>query len=113
MGINNGKQKNIIRKNGIVLLLIFSIVFVQPLSVFATEDLNNGLALQEVDPEIDPETGEYILHDQSDYVENSFRYEDGEQSGSENSMRRSRARSESDEKAWQKIDGVCYNDYGC
>ncbi len=28
MGINNGKQKNIIRKNGIVLLLIFSIVFV-------------------------------------------------------------------------------------
>lgn len=132
------REKKLIKKV-IAALLVLYVVSIQSLSVFATEttdgawmepefqnDVDTNIVqggqlenadtdsieaiAPEIDSEIDPETGEYILHDQSGYEENSFRYEGGEYLGLGGDMLRSR--SSNDEKAWQKIDGICYNDYG-
>lgn len=113
MKIQSKKRKAL--KRVWIWLFVLSMVLMRPMSVFATENVSWEMEQGEQNEvpddswEISEEGG---LSDQSGYQENSFRYEDGAVMDTDSTMRKSRARSAVQNVAWQKIDGVCYNNRG-
>lgn len=116
MRIQMYKKENKAIKRLVGVLLVFVIAFVRSLPVFATESSSLETSMQIQDGQGGSDNGawqgsdESELCDQSDYRENSFRYEDGEAIGTNSTTYESRARTQ--DVAWQKIDGICYNGKG-
>lgn len=93
-------------KIGLFIAVVMMLIVLQPFSVLAEENVENGNMKSESMDETGVESQEMLK-------ENSFRYYEGEW------MEQGMVRALSDEEeektnpnAWMKIDGVCYNDKG-